>query len=256
MTLQAVSTSDRYINIAYSPHLFGAMFARILLRAARGFRSLDILRTEIIDWWEAERLRVHEACLAAHERYLAKAIEATQALSMKDLLLPRSTAIKAIERQLNSDVNMLNRRLAASLQKSFEASALRVEGEAGFTGPGVFEKATLAAGGAMAIGSIGLAATASSLATTTATFMFFIPTASVSWPIVAIAGIGATTLAVLSPSTVRRGRNMMRTRFENHLDKTLRRLLLQESGNGPQSTWAAFRDQIDRAAKLRLENVT
>lgn len=147
-----------------------------------------------------------------------------------------------------------NRRLASSLQRSFKASALRVEGQAGFEGAGLVEKATLSASGAMALGSLGLAATASSLATSTATFVFFVPVTTVSWPLFAAAGVSARALALVSPKALAKAERMMRMRYVTHVDKVLHHYLLQETGGKTQSTWVSFRAQIDEAARLRLES--
>jgi hypothetical protein len=107
----------------------------------------------------------------------------------------------------------------------------------------------------MAVGSLGLAATASSLATSTATFVFFVPVATVSWPLFAVAGAGAATVAFFSPRAIEKARSMMLTRFVKHLDATLHQMLLKDVDPEKPSTWSALRDQIDRAAKLRLETI-
>lgn len=214
-----------------------------------------VLRAEVIDWWEAERFRVHDACLKAHAAYLESALQAAQKLTLKDLLLPRTAAKQAIERRLQSDVNMLNVRLSKSLQASFQASLMRVEGQGVFGGANVAETATLALGGAMALGSLGLAATATSFATSSATFVFFVPVATVSWPLFAAAGLGAATAAFFSPRAVEKAKSMMLARLGKHLDATLHQMLLKDTEPKKPSTWSSLRDQIDRAAMLRLESL-
>lgn len=213
-----------------------------------------VLRTEVIDWWETERFRVHQACRDAHASFLEGATQASQKLTLKALLLPRSAATRAIESQLQSDVNLLNVQLTASLKDSFQASVMQIEGNANFEGASAAETATLALGGALALGSLGLAATASSLATSTATFVFFVPVTTVSWPLFAVAGVGATAIAFLSPKAIDKARNMMLNRFVKHLDTTLRLMLLDESPSR-HSTWSTLRDQIDKVAKFRLESI-
>lgn len=220
----------------------------------RGALPLVVLRTEVIDWWESERFRVHQACLEAHAKYLESATQAAQKLTLKALLLPRSTATRAIECQLQSDVKMLNVELTASLQDSFQALVMQIEGNASYEGASVTETATLALGGALALGSLGLAATAASFATSTATLVFFVPVTTFSWPLFAVAGAGATAVAFLSPKAIDKARSMMVHRFVRHLDTTLRLMLLDESPSR-HSTWATLRDQIDKAAISRLESI-
>lgn len=214
-----------------------------------------VLRAEVIDWWEGERFRVHDACLKAHAAYLESALRDAQKLTVKDLLLPHSAATKAIERRLQSDVNMLSARLTSTLQASFQASLMRVEGDGGYGGANAKEAATLALGGAMALGSLGLAATATSFATSTATFIFFVPVATVSWPLFAVAGLGAATVAFFSPRAIEKARSMMLARLGRHLDTALYQMLLNDTEPKKPSTWSALRDQIDRAAMLRLESI-
>ncbi|MGO4915524.1 hypothetical protein [Pseudogemmobacter sp. W21_MBD1_M6] len=219
--------------------------------------SEEIQRAEVIDWWEAERARIYDACLAARETFKTRASAAAADLSMKDLLMPSATARTAIERQIQSDVNMLNRRLAASLQSSFEASVMRVEGNAAFDGATLSEMAALAGSGALALGTLGLVATATSFATTTATFMFFVPVTTVSWPLFAVVGASAVAAAYFFVPAREGAEKLIRDRFLTHLDTMLERLLTDPDGNSKSSSsWSTFRSQIDQTAQLRLKGLS
>lgn len=218
---------------------------------------VEIKRAEIVDWWETERTRIYQACLEAKAASRTRASAAAADLTMKDLLMPSATARAAIERQIQSDVNMLNRRLAASLQSSFEASVMRVEGNAAFDGATLSEMAALAGSGALALGTLGLVATATSFATTTATFMFFIPVTTVSWPIFAVVGATAVAAAYFFVPARMGAEKAIRDRFLTHIDTMLERLLTDPDGNSKSSSsWSAFRSQIDQTAQLRLKGLS
>jgi hypothetical protein len=217
----------------------------------------EIQRAEILDWWEAERWRIRQAVEAAHEKYLEKARSSVEDLALKELLLPTSRARKTIERQIESDVNILNRRLASSLKSSFEASVAEVEGASGYAGATLVETATVAASGALAVGSIGIAGAATGLATTTGTFLFVIPTISFSWPVFAAVGVGVTTMAFASPKALRQCRVMVTSRYLRHIEDMLDRVLLADIPDRKRhSTWLTFRSQLDHAAEERLKKIS
>ncbi len=194
---------------------------------------------------------------AAHEKYLERANSSVEELALKELLLPTSSARRAIERQIESDVNILNRRLASSLKSSFEASVAEVEGASGYAGATLVETATVAASGALAVGSIGIAGAATGLATTTGTFLFVIPTISFSWPVFAAVGIGVTTMAFASPKALRQCRMMVTRRYLRHIQDMLDRVLLADIPDRKRnSTWVTFRSQLDHAAEERLKKIS
>ncbi len=218
--------------------------------------TVEIQRAEILDWWEAERWRIRQEVLATQQNCLDRATRSIEGLNIKELLMPRSSARKDIERRLESDVNSLNRRLANSLKDSFSASVESVEGLTVYESVTLTEKAALVAGGTLAIGSLGIAGAATGVATTTGTFLFVIPTLTFSWPIFAVAGVSALGLAIASPKALQQGRRLAIERYLRNIQKILLRLLVEDAAASKKpSTWTIFQTEIDRVVQERLEKL-
>lgn len=89
---------------------------------------------------------------------------------------------------------MLSRRLQRSIDARLVTSVQNVERSLEDEGISLTDSLPVVASGAAAIGALGLAAAATSVATSTATIMVFIPVSTVSWPLFAAFGAGALTL--------------------------------------------------------------
>jgi hypothetical protein len=125
-----------------------------------------------------------------------------------------------------------------------------------YDGPGHVELGVVAASGAVALGSLGLAASATSLATTTTIATLFVASVTTfSWPVFLGLGTVALSLAVASPTAMLKASSLARRRFRNHLLRTLDSAIMAEDGSAPKgSTLRLYLDQIDRAARTRLES--
>jgi len=105
---------------------------------------------EVLDWWNTERLHVDEACRSALERYVDKACVAVDELSSYQLLY-KSEARLHIQRKLQSDINVFNRRMELKLRKSCELSMARNTRPDQFASFELRETAALMASGAAAV---------------------------------------------------------------------------------------------------------
>ncbi|SPJ29420.1 hypothetical protein [Falsiruegeria mediterranea] len=215
---------------------------------------------EILSWWSSERGRVDRECRAAAERFIKKACDQIEELTLKQVLLP-SEQRKHIERGLQSDINMFNRRMERSLQDALSDSIEKIEGLEQFSSNSLRDNATLAAGGAVGFGAIAIAAAAPVIATTTTatTFLGFFATGTLvtfSWPVFAIVGVTAGAAALTSPTLVSKGRRGIQARFKAHIKKTVEQSLMSSGGKEPTGgTRTILFHELDRARDLRLERL-
>lgn len=217
----------------------------------------ELQRAEVIDWWEAERLRVVETCRLARNSEIEMIDKELAQMGVKDILLPRSRARRHVERQLQSDVNMLRKRLAKSLQESFEASFTKIEGSSAILRHASGEVAALTGG---AIGNVvvaGLAVSASGVATSTVTTFIFFTSTIFSWPTY-LAALGATAIVVAaSPfSPTKASAAVVRSRFRKQLVKLVDHAIAGENGSSAENcTVDIFLKQLDEARRVRLEKI-
>lgn len=221
----------------------------------RGRLTQEIVRSEILDWWSAERGVVYAECLREREVLHRRLDKAVEGLSLKELTSPWSPGCATIKRQVESDLNMLGRRLARKVQLSAERSQYQL-GDAPSRAAAVGDYAELAASGAAAVGALGLAATAASFATSTATVMFFVPVTTFSWPLFAVAGVSAVGLAFLSPRKMEWTRKKMRQRFATRLKNSIDKSLLgADQDLNASSLCGNLLAQLDTVKDQRLKEL-
>lgn len=217
--------------------------------------SVDIVTSEIIDWWDDERARVIAESRACAEVTKARIEADFKALAKWDLVTPRSEAYSEIKERVHRDLEVLSDRLHGSITQnaiaSVEVSEQRLEDD----GMSLMDSLPFVATGAAAVGSLGLAAAATSFATTTATFMVFIPVSTFSWPMFAAFGAGALTLGYFSPQLLERSANSLRAKYVASFRKQIDTAIF---GEGPQSKAICpqYLAQLDAICDHRLENLT
>lgn len=220
----------------------------------------DLLeKQEIIAWWSAERGRIDRECRAQEDRVRGRAFAGVDALSMRQLFFP-SAERKVVERRIESDINMFNRRMVRALHESCAVSLQRIEGTRRFDGQGHDEaSAALALGGAMGIGSVGVAAMATGAATTVSAstilgLLTFGTVATFSWPVFTAFAVGSATLAVGSGGMANWAAERRRRGFKSHIVRTVREALVRAApGAETASTREALLAAVDRARDLRLQ---
>jgi hypothetical protein len=214
------------------------------------------LECEILDWWNAERLRVDRECIAARKRYVEKATERIDALTPVQLLHD-STARLHVERQLKSDITMFGRRMEQSLREVAAESMAALEGEEEFDGLGYGEGALLVAGGAVAAGAVGVAGAAAGVATTATvtSILGIFATGTVvtfSWPVFSAAAAVALVASYSSPAIAGWAVSKLRCRFAEHVEKLATRALVASDAN---SVRAGLLKALDAALERRLADL-
>lgn len=214
--------------------------------------SSVIRRSEVIDWWDSERLRVRNECEQTRGAIFVRLEEAFAELSSSDLLLPKSEAYHAIEQRVGSDLKTLSKRLSRTIERSVTASVRLAEGE----GASLSDHTGFVLAGAAAAGSVGLAAAAASLATSTATFLLVIPVTTISWPAFAAAGAGALALAYVSPTAASWTIEKIRRQYLSSIKRQVEYSLFGNSTAADDTgICTGYLAQLDRLRDLRLETI-
>lgn len=220
--------------------------------------SVEIARSEIIDWWSNARAEVYTECREVEAKLHVRVCEDVEKLGIKEILKPRSAEIANIRLRTKSDLNMLGKRLERQLEASVLQSIRVTEGALDEQVVGAADIAGLVAGGAAAAGAIGLAASATTLATTTAaTYLFIFGGASVvSWPVVAAVGGTALTLSAISPTAIRWTKGRIKARYVNRMQAHVSRLLIEDAhDHDPESICGKFLTHLDMLKDKRLEQL-
>lgn len=219
--------------------------------------SDDLLREcEVLDWWSAERLHVDESCRSALERYVGNAYDAVDKLSSYQLLYKSEERLH-IQRKLQSDINVFNRRMESQLRKSCELSMAKNLPLEQFSTLELRETAALLASGAAAVGAVSAAAAATGLATTvTATSVLgFFATGTIitfSWPVFSVAAAVALSASFASPTIAAWATSKLRGRFKNHLGQAAEKALVCGNGRSARETLLA---SLDAARDTRLASL-
>lgn len=175
--------------------------------------SIEVTKSEIVDWWEDERLRITSECRIAVNAMQSRLKEQVQALGKVELIRPRSEEYGRIKARILSDLEMLSRRLHKTIGESTAESIMDTERRLEDDRLSLMDGLPVFASGAAAAGSLGLAAAAMSFATATGTFMVIIPISTVSWPLVAAFGGAAITLGYFSPSFLEWSTDSLRAKY-------------------------------------------
>ncbi len=169
-------------------------------------------------------------------------------------MLRREEALRPVHQQIEESIMAVNRSLAADLQMSLAESLERFGNLDTSLNASKVEMSVASAGAAAALASGGLALGATSLATTTSTIFFVIPVVTFSWPVFLVVGAAAASLAYLSPTLLKKAGRLSKDRHKNNLKKTIHYNLLAECDKvKSQSSWAHFRQEIDRARDIMLK---
>jgi hypothetical protein len=213
---------------------------------------------EVLDWWNTERLHVDEACRSALERYVDKACVAVDELSSYQLLY-KSEARLHIQRKLQSDINVFNRRMELKLRKSCELSMARNERPDQFASFELRETAALMASGAAAVGAMGAAVAATGLATTATvtTVLGLFATGTIvtfSWPLFSVAAAVALSASYASPAIAGWATSKLRRRFKAYLSRMAEMALTDGNGQSARETLLASLDAARDARLAALEH--
>jgi len=218
--------------------------------------SEEIIRSEVIDWWEDERLRVTSECRIAVSAVLGRLEEQVHALNKVELIRPQSEDYDRIKARILSDLEMLSRRLHKSIGESAAESIIHTERRLEEDRLTLTDGLPVFASGAAAAGSLGLAAAAMSFATTTGTFMVFIPISTVSWPLVAAFGGAAITLGYFSPSFLKWSTEGLRAKYIRSLTNQIEAAVFggRKTTNG-DALCPKYLARLDAICEQRLENL-
>jgi len=213
----------------------------------------EIAISEVLDWWSAERGRVRSECIEFEKRLQTQAEKAVSALTIKELTLPISSHRKAIVMELDKRIESFGSAVADRLATSTKLSLRLTEGALDLRNQGT-DYAELIVGGAAAVGAVGLAASATTLATGTVTSFFIFTQPQISVPILIFVGAGAATMALVSPSSLMFWKGRIKRRYSRKLRAGLTASILQESdGGSPDSLCGHFLQQLDDIKDKRLE---
>lgn len=218
--------------------------------------SKEVIESEIIDWWEDERLRLTSECKITVSAIQSRLEEQIHALDKVELIRPKSEDYRRIKARILSDLEMLSRRLHKSIGESAAESIIQTERRLEEDRLSLKEGLPVFASGAAAAGSVGLAAAAMSFATATSTFMVLIPISTVSWPLVAAFGGAAITLGYFSPSFLKWSTEGLRAKYIRSLTDQVEASvfggLKTEIGEALCPKYLA---RIDAICEQRLENL-
>jgi hypothetical protein len=222
-----------------------------------GVLSADLIKSEVIDWWEDERARVCTECRTAADAMKARVDQQLQALDKFDLVKPKSEAYDRIKQQILSDLEMLSRRLQRTVEQNLSESVAQTERQLEDEGLTLLDSLPIVASGAAAVGALGLAAASASFATTTGTMLVFIPVTTMSWPLFAAFGAGALTLGYFSPTLLQWSVDSLRAKYISGLTAQIDNAVFgakpdaKSPGICPQ-----YLSQIDAICDQRLENLS
>lgn len=217
--------------------------------------SVEIVASEIIDWWDDERARVTLECRSTAQSISDRLEADIAALSKKDLISPRSEAYDHIKAQVQSDLEMLSRRLNRSIEQNAVSSVRKVEHTLKDEGIDLWDSLPFVATGAAAVGAVGLTAAAVSFGTATATILVFIPVTTISWPIVSVLGAGAITLSYFSPHLLERSTQMLRKKYSKSFQGQVNEAIFGPSKDGG-AICPRYLAQLDAICDLRMETLS
>ena len=151
---------------------------------------------------------------------------------------------------------MLSRRLQRSIEVSVAHSVDQTERRLEDEGITLMDSLPFVASGAAAVGALGLAVAATSFATTSATFMLFIPVTTISWPLFAVFGAGALTLGYFSPTLLEWSTQSLRTKYTNALKVQIEKAIFgSKPGAKNPALCPQYLAQLDAICDQRLENL-
>lgn len=218
--------------------------------------SIEVTKSEIVDWWEDERLRVTSECRIAADAIQSRLKEQVQALDKVELIRPRSEEYDRIKARILSDLEMLSRRLHKSIGESAAESIMHTERRLEEDRLSLMDGLPVFASGAAAAGSLGLAAAAISFATATGTFMVLIPISTVSWPLFAAFGGAAITLGYFSPSFLEWSTDSLRAKYIRSLTDQIEAAVFggRKTADG-DALCPKYLARLDAICEQRLENL-
>lgn len=218
--------------------------------------SKEVIKSEIIDWWEDERFRITSECRIAVNAIRSRLEKQVRALDKVELIRPKSEDYGRIKSRILSDLEMLSRRLHKSIGESAAESIIQTECRLEEDRLSLKDGLPVFASGAAAAGSVGLAAAAMSFATATGTFMVLIPVSTVSWPLVAAVGGAAITLGYFSPSFLKWSTEGLRTKYILSLTDQVEASVFGglKTGSG-DALCPKYLARLDAICEQRLENL-
>lgn len=214
--------------------------------------SIEIQNAEVITWWETEREYVRTECERQFHRLSEMANEVIDKLSVTDAIWLRSDARDDLKRQIRSEVEMHNRRLAKHLAASYELSTSKIEALSELDGASTTEYATVAASVAAGAGAVGLTLGAGAFVPAISSLLSIPVAGLASWPIVATLGAGAIGAAWISPKFGTFAIDKVRDRYKRAVQSVLRKELICADGSAPNSSWNNFSNQLYNIAQSRL----
>ncbi len=218
--------------------------------------SVDLIRSEVIDWWDDERARVVAECRVTANKIQKRLEDEMQTLGKVDLISPRSEAYSVVKNRALADLEMLSRRLKCSIEESAAHSIDLSERRLDDEGISLMDSLPFVASGAAAAGSLGLAAAAASFATTKGTFLVLIPVTTISWPLFAALGAGALTLSYFSPQLLNRSLDGLRAKYVKSLKAQIENAVFGASPDPKTNAICPqYLGQLDAICQQRLDNL-
>lgn len=216
----------------------------------------EILQAEIVDWWEAERSRVKEACEDRADRLRTLVKAEAYDLSTKDLVSKKSEARTKLESRVASDIEKFNQDLSLQINGTLLKSVIEYEGKEEFSGQSTAELTKMLASNGGAIGSFSLLALAPLAIPAPSGFLAALGGGTIAtgaWIPLAAIGAAALTLGALSPQLRNATKSKLRLRYIEHLRGSVTERLCGEPKQGI-STLQYYLSRLDTARDKRMED--
>ncbi|MDB4213911.1 hypothetical protein N9741_03465 [Octadecabacter sp.] len=191
----------------------------------------EILRAEILDWWEAERDRIAEAVPERLPALLDKVDKIIDDMSASELLKRGKFGAEKVEPVVTDWIERLYKELAHELDESFRASAKEAEGGETYKNWSYGEMAT--AGAAIAVSAApaaGIPLFAGGLTTASLSLGIFTFGGGALIPMAVTAAAGSAVLLAAGPSVRANAVSKLKSKFKVSIHAGITQRVL-DSGN-------------------------
>lgn len=178
----------------------------------------EVLRTEILDWWEAERDRIAEALPERLPALLYKVDKVIDDMSASDLLKRGKFVAEKVEPIVADWIERLYKEFTHELDESFRASAKEAEGSETYKNWSYGEMAT--AGAAIAVSAApaaGIPFFAGGLTTAGLSLGFATLGGGALIPIAVTAAAGSAVLLAAGPAVRTKAISTLKTKFKSSI---------------------------------------
>lgn len=215
----------------------------------------EILRAEILDWWEAERDRIAEAIPERLPALLYKVDKIIDGMSASDLLKRGKFVAEKVEPVVADWIERLYKELTHELDESFRASAKEAEGGATYNNWTYSEMAT--AGAAIAVSAApaaGIPFFAGGLTTAGLSLGIFTLGGGAIIPVAVTAAAGSAVLLAAGPAVRTKAISALQSKFKSSIhDGITKRVLGSENDSKAISLKGVLLNELQGVALKRME---